>query len=89
MADHFVGICVLGFLIQLGFCLYMRNPWLRMIPLLAVLGVMVYYVLEYMHSGELVALAYLVMWGILLLVAEGAWVLCAVVKLFKKAKKDL
>lgn len=89
MADHFVMFCVLGFFVQLVFCVKLNNPWLRMIPLFAVLGIMIYYVLAYMQSGELFALAYLVAWGIILLAAEGAWIIYAVVKLFKNAKKDL
>lgn len=89
MADHFVLFCVLGFLVQLGFCILLRNPWLRMIPLFAILGCMIYHVLAYMQSGELFSLAYLVAWGCVLLAAEAAWISYAVVKLFKNAKKSL
>jgi len=67
----------------------MHNPWLRMIPLFAILAVMIYYVLAYMNSGELFALAYLVAWGIVLLAAEAAWIIYAIVKLCKNVKNNL
>jgi len=89
IADYFVLFCVLGFLLQLLFCVKMHNPWLRMIPLFAILAVMIYYVLAYMNSGELFALAYLVAWGIVLLAAEAAWIIYAIVKLCKNVKNNL
>ena len=87
MAEHFEIFCVIGFIVQLVCCLKIRNPWFRMLPLLGILGIMGFYFYSYIMTADLYTLAVLVAWGLVLLAAESAWIIYAVVKLLKNAKK--
>ena len=89
MAEYFELFCVLGFLIQLFICFKVRNVWFRMAPLFLILGCMAVNAGLYLAKSELYYMAYLVIWGLILLSSESAWIVYAVVKMLKKAKNNL
>ena len=89
MAEYFELFCILGFLIQLFLCFKVKNVWVRMVPLFGIMGCMAICAGLYLAKSDLYYMAYLVIWGLILLASESAWIVCAMVKVLKKAKKYL
>jgi len=89
MAEYFELFCILGFLIQLLICFRVKNVWIRMMPLFLILGCMTFCAGAYLVKSELYYMAYLVIWGLILLASESAWIVYAVVKMLKNAKNNL
>ena len=86
MAEHYKFFCVLGFLIQLLICFRFKKAWIRMMPLFVTMGCMAVNAGLYLANSDLYHLVCMVLWGLILLVSESAWVVYALVKLVKKVK---
>lgn len=89
MAEYFELFCVLGFLIQLFICFKFKNVWFRMMPLFLIMGCMAGNAVLYLVKSELYNIVLVVIWGLILLSSESAWIVYAVVKLLKKRKNNL
>ena len=83
MAEHIFLYCGIGFLVQLLFCFLKQKLWVRNVPLLAVLGCMAGSMLNFFFTGEVYSLLYYMGWGVVLLSAGSAWVIFALVRIFK------
>ena len=83
MAEHIFLYCGIGFLAQLVFCFLNQKIWVRNTPLLVILGCMVGSMLNFFFTGEVYSLLYYMGWGAVLLSAGSAWVIFALVRIFK------
>ena len=83
MAEYFEVFCVLGFLLQLFIIFRFRNPWVRMMPLFLIMGCMATSAVLYLANSELYYMALVVIWGLILLASESAWIVYAMVKMLK------